>query len=73
MARAVDELKRGRAVRIESAAVLAVELADEASLADLETNARADLLLEDFLLPDATVFQMQRNRAAMVDAAPAWP
>ena len=45
MARAVDELKRGRAVRIGSAAVLSVELADAASLADLETHERADLLL----------------------------
>jgi GTP cyclohydrolase II len=63
VARAVDELKRGRAVRIESAAVLAVELADEASLADLETNARADLLLSH---PRAATLNIVNQRAAAV-------
>lgn len=46
VARAVDELKRGRAVAVGGLAVLAVELADEASLAAFERGrGRADLLL----------------------------
>jgi GTP cyclohydrolase II len=46
VARAVDELKRGRAVAVGGLAVLAVELADEASLAAFEAErGRADLLL----------------------------
>lgn len=35
--------------------------------------ARADLLLADFLVPDAAVYRVQHDRAATVDAAPAWP
>jgi len=34
---------------------------------------RAALLLADFLAPDVTVYRMQRDRAAIVDAAPTWP
>ena len=34
---------------------------------------RAALLLADFVVPDATVFEMQRERAAVVDAAADWP
>lgn len=34
---------------------------------------RAALLLADFLLPDAAVYRTQHDRAATVDAAPAWP
>lgn len=48
--RAVDELKRGRAIIVEGGAglaALAVELADEASLARFEARARADLLITD--------------------------
>jgi ABC-type phosphate/phosphonate transport system substrate-binding protein len=36
-------------------------------------QARATLLLEDFALPDASVYRMQRERAVLVDAAPEWP
>ena len=35
--------------------------------------ARAALLLADFVLPAASVFAMQRERAALVDATPDWP
>ncbi len=35
--------------------------------------ARAALLLADFVVPDAAVFSMQRERAALVDATPEWP
>ena len=46
VARAADELKRGRPVAIDGVAVLAVELADEAALAKFEARrGRADLLL----------------------------
>ena len=34
---------------------------------------RAALLLADFVVPDATVYEMQRERAAVVDAAANWP
>lgn len=46
----------------------------KAAIATPELAAeRAALLLADFAVPDAAVFQMQRDRAAIVDAAPAWP
>jgi hypothetical protein len=34
---------------------------------------RKALLLADFLVPDAAVYRMQFDRAAMVDSAPVWP
>lgn len=34
---------------------------------------RAALLLADFVVPDASVFEVQRERAAVVDAASEWP
>ena len=40
--------------------------------ADLAAEREA-LLLADFLVPDATVYQVQRDRAVMVDAASEWP
>ena len=49
VARAIDELRRGQVVRITGPGgdldVLAVELADEATLARLETSERAGLIL----------------------------
>ena len=49
VARAIDELKRGQPVVVDSSGgaltILAVELADEAGLAALETSERAALLL----------------------------
>jgi ABC-type phosphate/phosphonate transport system substrate-binding protein len=45
------------------ASIATPDLADE----------REALLLADFLVPDAAVYRMQFDRAAMVDAAPAWP
>lgn len=45
VARAIDELKRGEAVRIGPFDVLAVETADAASLAAFDADAPADLLL----------------------------
>ena len=35
--------------------------------------ARAALLLADFVVPDPALFRMQFDRAALVDALPAWP
>jgi len=35
--------------------------------------ARDALLLADFLVPDAADYRVQYDRAALVDAAPAWP
>ncbi len=45
VARAIDELKRGEAVRVGPFDVLAVETADAASLAAFDGDAPADLLL----------------------------
>ena len=49
VARAIDELRRGQVVRITGPGgdldILAVELADEATLAKLETSERAGLIL----------------------------
>ena len=62
VARAVDELKRGRPVAIDGVAVLAVELADEAMLAAFEANrGRADLLLSH---PRAALLNIVNQRAA---------
>ena len=62
VARAVDELKRGRPVAIDGIAVLAVELADEALLKDFEAGrGRADLLLSH---PRAALLNIVNQRAA---------
>ena len=46
----------------------------KAAIATPELEAeRAALLLADFQLPDVTVYRMQRDRAAVVDAAPTLP
>ncbi len=59
--RAIDELRRGRAVRVGGMAVLAVELADEKSLAAFEADARADLLITD---KRAVQLKLANQRAA---------
>lgn len=62
VARAVDELKRGRPVAIDGVAVLAVELADEAMLAAFEAGrGRADLLLSH---PRAALLNIVNQRTA---------
>lgn len=61
VARAVDELKRGRPVTVGPIGVLAVELADEASLASFERGGRADLLLSH---PRAALLNIVNQRAA---------
>lgn len=61
VARAVDELKRGRPVRVGAINVLAVELADEGSLRDFERGGRADLLLSH---PRAALLNIVNQRAA---------
>jgi GTP cyclohydrolase II len=61
VARAVDELKRGRPVAVGPIAVLAVELADEATLARFEGGRRADLLLSH---PRAALLNIVNQRAA---------
>src|SRR6185436_19814631 len=48
-------------------AFIAVE--KEPSLA----RAREALLLERFRVPDPSVYQVQRERAAQVERSPAWP
>jgi ABC-type phosphate/phosphonate transport system substrate-binding protein len=46
----------------------------KAAIATAELAAeREALLLADFLVPDAAVYQVQRDRAVMVDTAPEWP
>lgn len=62
VARAIDELKRGRPVAIDGVAVLAVELGDEAILAAFEAGrGRADLLLSH---PRAALLNIVNQRAA---------
>jgi GTP cyclohydrolase II len=62
VARAVDELKRGRPVAVGPILVLAVELADEAALAAFEAGrGRADLLLSH---PRAALLHIVNQRAA---------
>ncbi|MFC3714484.1 GTP cyclohydrolase II [Sphingoaurantiacus capsulatus] len=61
VARAVDELKRGRPVAVGGLGVLAVELADADSLAMFENGARADLLLSH---PRAALLNIVNQRAA---------
>jgi GTP cyclohydrolase II len=65
VARAVDELRRAQPVTVTGAGgaltVIAVELADNASLAALEANARADLLLAP---PRAALLNITNERAA---------
>lgn len=56
-----DEVQRLRAAF--KASIAAPELA----------AARAALLLADFVLPATSVYAMQRERAALVDATPDWP
>lgn len=62
--RAVDELKRGRAVIVEGEArlaVLPVELAGDAALAAFEEGARADILITD---KRAATLSLANQRAA---------
>ncbi|MGB3721419.1 MAG: GTP cyclohydrolase II [Pacificimonas sp.] len=59
--RAIDELRRGRAVRVGAMAVLAVELADDNALATFEGGARADLLITD---KRAAQLKLANQRAA---------
>jgi GTP cyclohydrolase II len=77
---ASDALRRGQIVGIESAggtlAILSAELADEASLALLETHARADLIIT---ARRAVVLSLANQRAAATSdpepvriARPAW-
>jgi GTP cyclohydrolase II len=65
VARAVDELRRGQIVRVSGGDgdldVLAVELADDATLARLETAARAGLILTP---RRAAVLHLVNQRAA---------
>jgi GTP cyclohydrolase II len=61
VARAVDELKRGRPVAVGPIGVLSVELADEPSLQGLERAGRADLLLSH---PRAALLNIVNQRAA---------
>ena len=65
VARAVDELKRGQPVVIDSPGgaltTLAVELADDVSLAALEAETRAALLLAH---PRAALLNIVNQRAA---------
>ncbi|HPU16241.1 MAG TPA: GTP cyclohydrolase II, partial [Polymorphobacter sp.] len=65
VARAVDELRRGQPVTLTSAAgaltVLAVELADTASLTALDAPVRADLLIAR---PRAALLHIINQRAA---------
>ena len=65
VARAIDELRRGAIVVLDSPggalAVLAVELADEATLAELEVEGRAGLLLAH---PRAALLNIVNQRAA---------
>ena len=70
VARAVDELRRGETVTITSPggdlSVLAVELADVASLAALEAGGRAGLLLAH---PRAVLLNIVNQRAAAASDA----
>ena len=65
VARAVDELRRGQPVKLTGAGatltVLAVELADSASLAALDAGTRADLLIAR---PRAALLHITNQRAA---------
>lgn len=62
VARAIDELKRGRPVAVGDLGILSVELADEATLAAFEAGrARADLLLSH---PRAALLHIVNQRAA---------
>ncbi len=61
VARAVDELKRGRPVAVGAIGILSVELADEASLSSFERGDRADLLLSH---PRAALLNIVNQRAA---------
>ena len=63
---ATAELPQITIERIRSA-FLAVE--KEPSLAP----AREALLLERFIVPDPSVYRVQRERAAQVERSPAWP
>ncbi|HEX9931633.1 MAG TPA: GTP cyclohydrolase II [Allosphingosinicella sp.] len=66
VARAVDALRRGRAVRIGGTAFLAVETADAASLAAFDAAGPADLLVSGHR---AAVLKLANQR----DAVPAGP
>ena len=70
VARAVDELRRGEPVVLTgdgaAIAVLAVELADDASLAALEANGRADLVVSQ---RRAAVLHLVNQRAAAAGGA----
>jgi GTP cyclohydrolase II len=70
VARAVDELRRGEPVTIAGPGgrigVLAVELADEASVARLEASGRADLIISP---RRAAVLHLVNQRAAASGAA----
>ena len=48
VARAIDSLRRGWPVRIDGIAFLAVETADEESLADFDAAGRSDLLISGY-------------------------
>lgn len=70
VARAIDELRRGAPVIVESdggaLAILAVELADEASLAALEADGRAGLIVAH---PRAALLNITNQRAAAASDA----
>jgi GTP cyclohydrolase II len=61
VARAVDELRRGRPVAVGGLGVMAVELADEAGLAAFERGGAADLLIAH---PRAVLLKLANQRAA---------
>ncbi|TRW14821.1 GTP cyclohydrolase II [Glacieibacterium frigidum] len=70
VARAIDELRRGAPVVVESdggaLTILAVELADEASLAALEVDGRAGLIVAH---PRAALLNITNQRAAAASDA----
>jgi GTP cyclohydrolase II len=61
LARATDELRRGRPVGVSGLGVLAVELADDATLAAFEAGSPADLLIAH---PRAVLLKLANQRAA---------
>lgn len=62
MARAIDALRRGWPVRIDNIGFLAVETADEASLAAFDSGGPADLLISG---PRAVTLKLANQREAV--------
>ncbi len=67
---AVDALRRGRVVGVGTLAVASVELADTATLALLEQQARAGLIIT--ALRAAVLNLANQLAAAVADAEPVW-